>query len=855
MAYLMTKNSMQIHYRFLFILYIFLSIFSMTEGAGLQFSKEVPQTCLNLFNGEKVTFSNSVTLSFDISLPTNEAFGQIWVYEDSSQPFSFAYIGRDKNSSSFVINGLSDKKNFIEIPILPEEIGNGKWIHVETKLDFQKKTAEVLINNKSYILNNIHIPNPSKANIVFGPNRKSILEVPNMILKNIEIKNNDNPMFFFPLSESKGNKIREKNNKIFGSVENPIWAINKQYYWEKIGSFESSPAAGITFDSTRQQIIIIGDNRIQNFNPDTRQSSDTTQNTCDAQTGYSGEAIYNPVKDETYFYNLADLAGQTRPFFSIIHNDGNTELYYPDFTNPLHHHAYFFNPQDQSLYIFGGYGNYKYANKIFKYDFKENQWRQEIFSGDTLFPRMHTVAGQGPAPDEFFIFGGVGNETGKQELGKDFFYDLYLVNTTHKTIRKLWSTDFGNHFFIPSRRIVFDYNNGYIYILCIDRNTTNLSLHRFNIKNGEHAVVSNEIPLQANCILSSAYLFEDKKNNQLYAVVRQSEDNKPESLISIYSLNTPPVTLEELQAEISESNIQLHWILLAIVIILILLSVIFFRYRARNKEKISIRKEEHSENENEPAQEDFSTGVPELKNEAKTNAVYLLGDFRAFDRKGMEITHRFGPKIKQMFVLFLLYSKEQTEGISTDRLSTFLWPDKTVTSAKNIRGVTINHLRNILTDFKNVELIYEEGKWSIKYPEDFYCDYFEARKITRQISSAEVPDTDSVQRLAQLLQKGSLLPSFVSYDWFDKIKINHDEHFVKIIEKILPVLAERNNARFTIILSDILFSFDRFNETALEYKISSLKKLGKAEYAKAVYERFQEEYKQLYGETYKKNTE
>ena len=208
-----------------------------------------------------------------------------------------------------------------------------------------------------------------------------------------------------------------------------------------------------------------------------------------------------------------------------------------------------------------------------------------------------------------------------------------------------------------------------------------------------------------------------------------------------------------------------------------------------------------------------------------------------------------------MFVLFLLYSKEQTEGISTDRLSTFLWPDKTVTSAKNIRGVTINHLRNILTDFKNVELIYEEGKWSIKYPEDFYCDYFEARKITRQISSAEVPDTDSVQRLAQLLQKGSLLPSFVSYDWFDKIKINHDEHFVKIIEKILPVLAERNNARFTIILSDILFSFDRFNETALEYKISSLKKLGKAEYAKAVYERFQEEYKQLYGETYKKNTE
>lgn len=48
----------------------------------------------------------------------------------------------------------------------------------------------------------------------------------------------------------------------------------------------------------------------------------------------------------------------------------------------------------------------------------------------------------------------------------------------------------------------------------------------------------------------------------------------------------------------------------------------------------------------------------------------------------MEIAYRFGPKIKQMFVLVLLHSYDGQEGISTNKLSAQLWPEKTTTSAK-----------------------------------------------------------------------------------------------------------------------------------------------------------------------------
>ena len=55
-------------------------------------------------------------------------------------------------------------------------------------------------------------------------------------------------------------------------------------------------------------------------------------------------------------------------------------------------------------------------------------------------------------------------------------------------------------------------------------------------------------------------------------------------------------------------------------------------------------------------------------------------------------------------------------------------------------------------------------------------------------------------------------------------------------------------------MSDVLFSFDEMSETALTFKIKALKKLGQKAYAQSVYDRFQKEYQQLYGEKYKENS-
>ena len=48
---------------------------------------------------------------------------------------------------------------------------------------------------------------------------------------------------------------------------------------------------------------------------------------------------------------------------------------------------------------------------------------------------------------------------------------------------------------------------------------------------------------------------------------------------------------------------------------------------------------------------------------------------------------------------------------------------KELSSAKNLKGVTINRLRKILDDLEGIELVYTNSRYSIQLSEAFYCDY------------------------------------------------------------------------------------------------------------------------------------
>jgi two-component SAPR family response regulator len=111
----------------------------------------------------------------------------------------------------------------------------------------------------------------------------------------------------------------------------------------------------------------------------------------------------------------------------------------------------------------------------------------------------------------------------------------------------------------------------------------------------------------------------------------------------------------------------------------------------------------------------------------------------------------FSAQLKQIFCLILQYSATE-DGIASQRLSAILWPDKPADKVKNSRGVTINHLRKVLSELNGIELIYDKGYFKIAQTGEFYCDYTRCIQI---ISSHEVEKHRD--ELAEILSRGKFL--------------------------------------------------------------------------------------------------
>lgn len=225
----------------------------------------------------------------------------------------------------------------------------------------------------------------------------------------------------------------------------------------------------------------------------------------------------------------------------------------------------------------------------------------------------------------------------------------------------------------------------------------------------------------------------------------------------------------------------------------------------------------------------------------RSNAIYLFGEFKVFDRHNRDISHLFSLRLKQAFCLILEYS--DNGGITSQRLSNLLWPGKSEDKVKNSRGVTINHLRKALSDVDGIELVYNKGFFKIIQNQDFYCDY------TRcfQILSTDLKEDKN--ELLEILRRGKIL-SFSEHPIFDSLK--------SIVERTLePALSFEMDKNFlaqdyqtTIKFAEAMFSIDPLNDNALAYQIKALLGLKLTDEAHMKYQAFVLEYRKTMGDEY-----
>lgn len=809
------------------------------QVGGLKFNgSERPidqRTSYNVFGDKTIEFSDRFDIDFNISLYPTTEFGYILRIKnnDSNQIYNLHYDGQG-NDLVFRLNE-EGRSNLLSAHMDREELLNLHWFRMSIRFDLTADSIVLIVHKSAFSTGAPGLPDTYHPTILFGRS-DHIIDVPSFAIRDLSVGHQDK--YAFELNESKGNAVHDVSGKAMGKVLNPEWLINDAYHWRPQTSFKSQSVAGANYNPEKKEIYYFNkdslfiynvrseDLSIKVFEQDNPVRLKLGTNFVDTENNklYS----YEPYLEE---YNGPTVANLDLDTYQWTVEDSEQLI------SPLHHHAACFDPVARQYTIFGGFGRMSYSNDFYTFDINTHQWDTlKGFTGDFLSPRYFSSVGYSNEKNMLYIFGGMGNESGEQAVGRQYYYDLYKIDLNTKKISKLWEIRWNKDNMVPVRGMVLVDSTSF-YTLCYPEHVSQslLKLYKFSIKDGKYEVLGDSIPIRSDKIATNANLYYDSSLNKLFAFIQEFDDDIASEL-KVYSLTSPPITAEELASFSKDNNTNT---LLAIILSGSLVTGIGYFLYKRIRSRKNVVDEEGAEGEFIPVgRTDSRSATP-----TRPNSVYLFGEFTVFDRKHKNITYMFSAQLKQIFCLVLQYTTSEG-GIASARLSSILWPDKPADKVKNSRNVTLNHLRKALGELDGIELVYDRGYFKIEQSPGFYCDYTRCIQIISANEEEKYRD-----EMVEILSRGKFL-QLSDHELYDSFK----EEMEKKLEPVLLIEMEKSfDAELyetTIAFAEAVSNIDPLNDTALAFQVRAMQRLKLNDEARVRYQAFVIEYKKAMGSDY-----
>jgi len=832
------NRNLLLNWKVIVCLFILSFQFLDSKAQGLLFNSNdsllTKRTSLKVFNADIPEFRDHLFINFDLSLWDNAHLGYVFNLAEKDNSYSLSYLYND--GAGYLNFNIDRKSNKIKIPLDASLLKKKKWMRVKIDLDLKGDRVSIYINNKVYQASQLGFADQMPANLIFGKNQY-YTEVPNMAIRNLEV-GNDSKKYLFPLDEWKGNSIRDQNGDVTGTVENPVWLINESYFWKPVYRRSFKDVAGLNFNTLDQSLFIFSKDSLITYNAELKRvTSLAYKNTCPVPM-VLGKSIFNARENKCYIYELFDVPKGMPSVAALDMNKNNLTweaIGKAALPQQRHHHNVFYDLKQDTFYMFGGYGSYSYYNTFLKYDKTVDKWEKVAFKGDRIDPRFFAATGNADKEDELFLFGGYGNESGNQVVGGKQLYDLFRINLKDHMVKKCWSIRPAKDVFVPANNLILSTDKKYFYALCYPHEIarTALRLYKFSVKDGSYEVVSAPLPVISERIESDINLFFNRNTDEFICTLQEFTDRK-NSEIKVYSIASPPVSNVAYLASLNpqkRSKIKLIYIGIAVLILMTGLVLIY-----RKRSSVSLLKVEEDSDDLPVAAKDI---------EKRKNSVYLLGEFLVNNKHGKDITYLFSPKIKQLFILILLCSRDG-HGCTSKKISSTLWPDKDISKTKNIKGVTFNHLRNIISDIDGIELTFLNDTYLFKISDDFFCDYFFVSDI---IEKNQPGDDHLILEYFDLISRGTLLKDMPD-QWLDDHKYNYEGRLIEVIQPELKKQYEAGDLKLVLEVTKLIFCIDPFSDMALKYQLKSLRRLKGIEYAHKIYDLFAAEYRRSLGTEY-----
>lgn len=742
------------------------------------------------------------------------------------------------------------KSVLVSMALDREKLTASHWFRV--KLGFNLRTDEFTmdVNGQTSTVKVPGLPDKVSPSITFGKS-DYIIDVPAISIDNLRVSGGGKT-YDFPLSEKSGEKVHDLNGKSIGKVENGYWLVNDSYKWEKEAEMSSATQAGVFYDRDNSKVYYLNADSIQIYDTLTGvRSSHVYQEKCPVPL-FLVNCFVDPGSGRLFVYEALhkdQIVGPT--IASLDLNDFSWRVESDEeFDMQLHHHDYFYSPKCKHHVIFGGFGNMKFSNKFYLHDGGHHGWYMiDSLAGNRITPRYFVAMGYLEDNNSVYVFGGMGNESGQQTVGRRYFYDLYRVDLTTYKVDKLWELKNQNGNTVPARgMVVTDDSTFYVLRYAESISNSTLRLYRFSIADGSFEILSDSIPIKSDKITTNAHLYYNKREGKLIVTVQESPDDVA-STLKVYSLAFPPVSHDEYYASDNAgwgSGVTKVLIWTVIALLAVIAAVAWFVFRRRQAGR-----------SNAPAvvpaaaidadPSDKPSAKPVLDSTPKGNCIYLFGDFTVFNKSGRDVTYMFTTRLKQILGLVMQYS--DSDGISSSRLSSLVWPDKEKDKVKNSRGVAVNHLRKILAELDGAELRYEAGCFKFVAGENVSCDYLECVRLLADDAPMTGERRDDFLRI---VSRGKFLKNF-DEPIFDDFKRQME---VRLDTAVLNCIKEAYKGReYEIALKFCrsAFNIDPLNETVLAYAINACMNLHQENEARSLYHKFTEEYFRTSGERFAKS--
>lgn len=818
-------------------LLIFLCVLMLiTESAfsqGLWFkstqqSQIADRTSYSVFAERVPLFKEKLNVSFELSILDPNSFGFICVVdaEKSNKDYSLSYVKGNENLSYLKLN-LKGEENLLTVPVEASLLGKGQWIKVNLDFRTKEKQVHVTVNSEKFEVKESELNDLVNARIYFGKN-ENVIDIPSFAIRNLTVSNS-RETYNFQFKEYAGNEVHDQHGNAIGWVENPFWLINDSYHWKPRFSYSVDQIVAVNYDTISQKILVAGSDSLILF--------DMQRNIIERHAFMNKLEV--PLRLETSFFANGKFfvyeVNDVRPELPTI---ASLDLATLSWTNnsfsrlgqQLHHHNAFLDASNEHLLIFGGFGNNRLSKAFYSYDIANDLWNSVDFTGDEITPRF--FSGMGKNDDQLLLFGGVGNKTGDQSIGKIYYYDCYAIDLNTRTIKKLWELDRGDKKMVSTRELVMADDQKSFYTLCYPEYIpqTYLKLYRYDIKNGNYSILGDSIPMISEEIQTNANLYLNNKTKELYCITQ--EVRRGNTNLKIYSIDNPPISAGDLYVNPTKKSGLGYWLLGGIIFLVLGgFFVFYFRKRKTNKVLPPV---------NAPNK------VVRVQ-QARRNAVYIFGVFTVYNRDGQDCSYLFSPQVKHLFLLILLRSVSGEDGITSEEIYNLLWPGKPLKNAKNLKGVTVNKVRTILNDIDGIELLLDKQHFRFQVTDAFYCDYFDLKSLDLLVAD-KIDEYDHC-RLVEITSRGAFLQSGDN-ELFDPHKRDFADHLLVLVPDILRYYYSLNEFSKVIDMAGVLYCVDDLNECAFYYIVSASLRLGDELLAKKYYNSYILRHRKMQGEDY-----